>query len=556
MDEFRRLKVMYPTASTRELAEFQVFVKAMAAHREDGRGSENRGGDNRGDTGDDQRRGRHNSRKDLKDYREHRPDGRHSAGTRWDEKSDSSHSSSDSSRRDNQRRSHRRRKGKNRDSSADSSSPAPKQLPAPSLPRLQQVAFPTVHHPTPSEPASEKYSVLLSEISSRPSQREDVNRKCYASLDTKGLMKLPSIPFDIADGNSQMNLVNFTASLKEAVTQIRDLGEDFSEDGFWIPGWHKPLMRHVLNSVSHHHPAQVTKTKQMVRDAFARAEADERSGQPGRQVLEGILRALCLGLSPSTPHQALQQLRTFQVPEKTSFADFLPELRIAVMNVKDVALVPPDDSTMQVAVKASIDDQFATLAASIFAGRNRSAVPFGSVKELLDSLGDLTMNRTPATAATRLGPRKAGGGGAASGSARSGNVFPVGGKEKKSKLDDAWYWKHDEMEYEHIMAVLDKDGGFGQNLSDPAFYVRFPKLEERRAACDKFAKKCLNCGEDAHFARDCPHPFLNVSALINPDVGSSNGAETEKRWRTWQGRLKKFYTDRVKKLRRSNKSRK
>ncbi|CAM9918587.1 unnamed protein product, partial [Ascophyllum nodosum] len=358
----------------------------------------------------------------------------------------------------------------------------PKQLPAPSLPRLQQVAFPTVHHPTPSEPAFEKYSVLLSEISSRPSQREDVNRKCYASLDTKGLMKLPSIPFDIADGNSQMNLVNFTASLMEAFTQIRDLGEDFSEDGFWIPGWHKPLMRHVLNSVSHQHPAQVTKTKQMVRDAFVRAEADERSSQPGRQVLEGILRALCLGLSPSTPHQALQQLQTFQVPEKTSFADFLSEseLRIAVMNVKDVALVPPNDSTMQVAVKAGIDDQFATLAASIFGGRNRSAVPFGSVDELLDSLGDLTMNRTPATAATRPGPRKAGGG-AASGSARSGNVFPVGGKEKKSRLDDAWYWKHDEMEYEHIMAVLDKEGGFGQNHSDPAFYVRFPTLEERRA---------------------------------------------------------------------------
>ena len=50
------------------------------------------------------------------------------------------------------------------------------------------------------------------------------------------------------------------------------------------------------------------------------------------------------------------------------------------MNAKDVALVPPDDSTMQVAVKASIDDQFVTLAASIFAGRNRSAVPFGSVE--------------------------------------------------------------------------------------------------------------------------------------------------------------------------------
>ena len=90
-------------------------------------------------------------------------------------------------------------------------------------------------------------------------------------------------PFDIADGNSQMNLVNYTASLKEAVAQIRNLGEDFSEDYFWIPGWHKPLMRYVLNSVSHHYPAQVTRTKQMVCDAFARAEAEERRDQPGNK---------------------------------------------------------------------------------------------------------------------------------------------------------------------------------------------------------------------------------------------------------------------------------
>ena len=59
MEEFRRLKIMYPTASPRELAEFQVFAKAVAARREDGRGSEDRGEDNREDTGDDRRRGRH-----------------------------------------------------------------------------------------------------------------------------------------------------------------------------------------------------------------------------------------------------------------------------------------------------------------------------------------------------------------------------------------------------------------------------------------------------------------------------------------------------------------
>ena len=110
-------------------------------------------------------------------------------------------------------------------------------------------------------------------------------------------MTLPAIPFDIADGHSQMNLVKFTAFLNEAVAQIRDSEEDFSEDGFWIHV-HKPLMRHVLNSVSHHYPAQVTRTKQMVRDAFAIAEADERSGQHGRQVLEWILRAVS-GTHPS-----------------------------------------------------------------------------------------------------------------------------------------------------------------------------------------------------------------------------------------------------------------
>ena len=236
-----------------------------------------------------------------------------------------------------------------------------------------------------------------------------------------------------------MNLVNFTASLKEAVAQIRDLGEDFSEDDVWVPGWHKLLMRHTLNSMFHYYPVQVTRTKEMARDAFARAEPKESSGQPGKQVSKGILRALCLRLSPSAPHQALQQLQAFfEVSEKISFVHFLSELLTAVMNVKNVALVPPDDSTMKIAVKANIDDPFATLAASIIVGRKRSAIPFGSVEELLDSLGDLTMNRTPATAATRVGSRTAGGGPAPS-SARRGSVSTVVDQEEKSKVDDAWH---------------------------------------------------------------------------------------------------------------------
>ena len=148
---------------------------------------------------------------------------------------------------------------KNQDGSAESTSPSRStaliQLPAPSLSRPQHLTLPTVHHSVLSETASET-STRLSEIASHPGLREDVNRKCYASLGTKGLMKLPTIPFDFDGGKSLMNLANFSASLKETVAQIRDLGEDFSEDEFWIlPGWHKALMRHVLNPLSHHYPA-------------------------------------------------------------------------------------------------------------------------------------------------------------------------------------------------------------------------------------------------------------------------------------------------------------
>ena len=125
------------------------------------------------------------------------------------------------------------------------------------------------------------------------------------------------------------------------------------------------------------------------------------------------------------------------------------------------------------------------------------------------------------------------------------NAFPVVGKEKTSRLDDAWHWQHDEKEYKHIMTVLDRDSGFDQNRFDPAFYVHFPTLEERRAARGKIAKKCLNCGEDAHFARDCSKHFMNVSALINPDVGIQQRNRNRKKMAYMAGKVKKYSTQQI-----------
>ena len=111
-------------------------------------------------------------------------------------------------------------------------------------------------------------------------------------------------------------------------------------------------MRHVLlNHVSRHYNAQQTETKcpQRFRPSLS------RSGHPEKQVLEEIRRSLCLGLRPSTFHQALQQLQTFGVPDKTSFVYYLSEIPKAVTNAKDLALVPLNDSAIQFTVKASID---------------------------------------------------------------------------------------------------------------------------------------------------------------------------------------------------------
>ena len=231
VSEHRKLRESYPHLSVKAFADFKFYLKAKreAAKRCEGVNRPGRGWLAQGsvrcedpprDGKCDRSRGERRHRR--KDSRERRPPARPSAGPRWEENSDSFCSSSDFSRRDNRRRSHRRERENIRDSSSESASPArptaPIQPSASPLQRSQHFALPSVYHPVPSEPASKNSSTRLPGVSSRPNQGEDVSRKCYASVDTKGLMKLTTIPFDIADGNFQMKPVNFTVSLKEAVT--------------------------------------------------------------------------------------------------------------------------------------------------------------------------------------------------------------------------------------------------------------------------------------------------------------------------------------------------
>ena len=101
----------------------------------------------------------------------------------------------------------------------------------------------------------------------------------------------------------------------------------------------------------------------------------------------------------------MQALQNLVVPVGTPFSSYLSEIKLLVGNVRCIGDVAPEDMTMQIAIKTGVDDQFAKLSAQIFAGRNMRALPFESVDDLMESLEDIALNQTRATASVRLSGR-------------------------------------------------------------------------------------------------------------------------------------------------------
>lgn len=68
-------------------------------------------------------------------------------------------------------------------------------------------------------------------------------------------------------------------------------------------------------------------------------------------------------------------------------------------------------------------------------------------------------------------------------------------------------------------------GGFGRNIDEPPFYVRYDSSEVKDAAGRTFGPRFLNCADDTHFARDCPAAYSNRSCIMNPAVREGTLAE-------------------------------
>lgn len=167
------------------------------------------------------------------------------------------------------------------------------------------------------------------------------------------------------------------------------------------------------------------------------------------------------------------------VEQGTPFSVYSGELRLLLANVYCVGPVEPEDGTLQLAIKASIDDQYAGLSAQIFAGRNMSTVPFGNVDELMAALDDLALNQSVASQSTKMN----GGGGRhmvtrsqthakAFHSQKFGGIMAVDSREAENVDEN--------LEFEKVYVVLQSRGGFGRNNNEPALlYTLLNKGSQR-----------------------------------------------------------------------------
>lgn len=73
-------------------------------------------------------------------------------------------------------------------------------------------------------------------------------------------------------------------------------------------------------------------------------------------------------------------------------------------------------------------------------------------------------------------------------------------------------FEDEDQDIARVYVTARERGGFGRN-DDPPFYVSFASREEKHSALAEFGSKCLNCGEDHQFTRDCPASYMNVSKI-------------------------------------------
>ena len=153
--------------------------------------------------------------------------------------------------------------------------------------------------------------------------------------------------------------------------------------------------------------ARMPAVKTTVANTVAQGSKLLEDGCCGLDAIDHILRSLCRGLRKANPAAVMQTLQNLVVPQGTPFPVLLGELRLLVSCVRCVGQVAPEDDTMQLAIKTSIDDESASLSAQIVAGRDLRPVPLDNVDDMFSALDDLSLNQTAGCVSS---PQNGGGG--------------------------------------------------------------------------------------------------------------------------------------------------
>ena len=95
----------------------------------------------------------------------------------------------------------------------------------------------------------------------------------------------------------------------------------------------------------------------------------------------------------------------------------------------------------------------------------------------------------------------------------------------------------DEHEQEYRQVLLQV-----QDLAEKCpMFKWFDTKEEKIAKMQSFGRKCLNCGDQGYFLRNCPGPYKNVSGVLNPMMNNGSKEECAARWERETKRLREWH---------------
>lgn len=247
-------------------------------------------------------------------------------------------------------------------------------------------------------------------------------------------------------------------------------------DVSWTRGRERCLEQHTTNACRR----AGTQVKTVVLEASCQGRTRMGGGTSGDEALRYIVRLLTRVLILASNNEVQQRLPNVVVAAGMPFSEYLVELRGIVSNLLDLALELMSEDGVQLAMKASLSDQYLSIGMVVFIDRAHLSRPFVYVADFLGRFDYLDQNTVGSQAFPHFGQAKAPG------------VVRRASNPGRSRHDgefNAVARTETDLEEENpdmrkIVAGSEKKGRFVSNdkFGDPLFYTTFDSKQQKNAA--------------------------------------------------------------------------